>query len=654
MSVAHAALPFAALVGQERLKKALILNAINPRLGGVLIRGEKGTAKSSAARGLAELLPPIRVVADCPFNCDPEDLDLMCPECRRRREQGETLSSRLIPMPVVDLPLGTTEDRLLGTIDLEKAIKKGEKHFEPGIMAAAHRGILYVDEVNLLDDHLVDVLLDAAAMGVNVVQREGISFTHPARFILVGTMNPEEGELRPQLLDRFGLCVEVTGLPDPGDRVAVVERYLEYEQDPAGFARRWAGEQERLRQAILAARARLPKVSHSRDILLLISNICLDQGVDGHRADIYMLKVAKAIAAYHDREWVTEDDVREAAELVLLHRLRRKPFSDAKPDQEKIDESIRKHQQEQQQRQHQDQEHQPPPEGPPPQDPETGQRETHFAPDSPFPLRRLDLTLDRQPKKSPGRRTQARTDEPRGHYVRATIAKEGIPDVAIDATLRAAAPYQSVRDKGNLAVAVTDADLRHKVRERRIGHNILFVVDASGSMGANQRMIETKTAIISLLLDAYQKRERVGLVVFRGEQARVVLPFTNSVDLAQKHLEELPTGGKTPLPHALGLAYELIHQEKLKNPGDAFLIVLISDGKANIGLGHRDIRTEIQEMAARLRSLEINSLILDTESGALNLGCMPAVAEVLGGKYYRLGDLRAPEMVAKIGEILAQ
>src|SRR4030042_1343479 len=278
--------PFAALVDQERLKKPLTPTAVNPLSGGVLIRGEKGTAKSTAARGLAELLPPIRMVADCLFNCDPEAGEAMCDACRNRLAAGQKLPVRERPMMVVDLPLGTTEDRLLGTIDLEKAIKRGEKHFEPGILAAANRGILYVDEVNLLDDHLVDVLLDAAAMGINVVEREGVSFAHPARFILVGTMNPEEGELRPQLLDRFGLCVEVTGLQDLEDRISVVQRWLAYEGDPEGFSEKWQPEQEKLRQAILSARERLPPARPAEDLLQLISRICLDQGVDGHRADI--------------------------------------------------------------------------------------------------------------------------------------------------------------------------------------------------------------------------------------------------------------------------------------------------------------------------------------------------------------------------------
>ena len=309
--------PFAALVGQELLKKALILNAINPRLGGLLVRGEKGTAKSTAARGLAALLPPIPVVAGCPFHCHPEQAELMCGSCRERLAKGEALPVRYRPMPVVDLPLGATEDRLLGSIDLERAIKSGERHFEPGLLAAANRGILYVDEVNLLDDHLVDVLLDAAAMGVNVVEREGISFEHPARFILVGTMNPEEGELRPQLLDRFGLCVEVTGLTNLDERMAVVTRRLAYEADSAGFAAQWEAHQERLRDNIISARERLPRVTYTPEILRLISMICLDQGVDGHRADIFMLKAAQTLAAFYGHVEVIQADVREAALLVL-------------------------------------------------------------------------------------------------------------------------------------------------------------------------------------------------------------------------------------------------------------------------------------------------------------------------------------------------
>ena len=652
MSSQHPLFPFAALVGQEQLKKALILNAINPRLGGVLIRGEKGTAKSTAARGLAHLLPPIQVAVDCPFQCDPDQPDQVCEACQQRQAAG-TFKRSARPMAVVDLPLGTTEDRLLGTIDLEKAIKTGEKHFEPGILATAHRGILYVDEVNLLDDHLVDVLLDAAAMGLNVVEREGVSFVHPARFILVGTMNPEEGELRPQLLDRFGLCVEVGGLKELEARTEVVERWLAFEADALGFAKTWEAEQESLRQSIGQAQVHLPQVRHSPDIVRLISRICLDQGVDGHRADIYILKTAHTLAAFQGRDEVTEADVKEAAGLVLPHRMRRQPFSEPKMDEDKLEESIRKHHQEEDRRQ-QSPPDDPPPESPPPPDEAQGSGETSFTAGDPFPVRPLDLPHDRQTRESQGRRTRAQTKDRSGRYVRSTITPAGLPDLALDATLRAAAPYQTVRDKGNLAVAISDADIRHKVREKRIGHHILFVVDASGSMGANQRMIETKGAILSLLLDAYQKREEVGLVLFRGQEAQLVLPFTHSIDQARKALEELPTGGKTPLPQALHLAYEILHKEKGLHPHDAFLLVLISDGKTNVGMGMGSALEETKEMAAQLKGLGVATLVLDTEMGALNLSCLPELAGLMGAKYYKVQELRAPEVVARVAESLSQ
>lgn len=645
--------PFAALVDQEELKKALILNAINPLIGGVLIRGEKGTAKSTAARGLAALLPPIRMVADCPFNCAPDATEALCDACRSRRAGGQKLPVRERPMAVVDLPLGTTEDRLLGTIDLEKAIKSGEKHFEPGILAAANRAILYVDEVNLLDDHLVDVLLDAAAMGLNVVEREGVSFVHPARFILVGTMNPEEGELRPQLLDRFGLCVEVTGLQDLEDRIQVVQRWLAYEGDPEGFARQWQPEQQRLRRAILSARELLPRVRPADDLLPLISRICLDQGVDGHRADIYLLKVALALAAYSGREEAGPREVQEAARLVLPHRLRRKPLSDRQLDLEKLAQSLEQHQES---LKHRTQTATAPgtekdAASVPGRDP--GMQEVVYAPAATFPVKPLDLPPDRSPKKALGRRTQAPTEDKSGRYVRSSPSPQGAPDLALDATLRAAAPYQTLRAKGNLALAVTPPDVRHKVREKRIGHHILFVVDASGSMGARERMAETKAAILSLLLDAYQKRERVGLITFRGLKAELVLPFTNSVETAKKCLEHLPTGGKTPLPHALSLAHDVLNREKLKHPRDAFLLVLITDGQANISLGPGPAIVETKKLAAQLRTLNLNTLVLDTEvhTPMIDFGCLPELSKIMGGQYCDIEDLQASEVVAKIAEL---
>lgn len=320
--------PFVAIVGQETLKTSLILNVINPALSGVLVRGEKGTAKSTAVRALAELLPEIDVVADDPFQSDPADPKAMAPDVRARFEAGETLPVRQRKVRVVELPISATEDRVVGTLDLELAIREGRKVIEPGLLASAHRGILYVDEVNLLDDHVVDVLLDSAAMGVNTIEREGISFSHPARFTLVGTMNPEEGELRPQLLDRFGLCVQVEGLKNPGQRVEVVKRRAAFEQDPAAFVARWSEETEALRAAIAVAIARCPQVTVSEALLFEIADRSLKMGVDGHRSDIVMLKAAKALAAWAGRDAVTAADLDDAAKLALAHRTRRRPFEE--------------------------------------------------------------------------------------------------------------------------------------------------------------------------------------------------------------------------------------------------------------------------------------------------------------------------------------
>jgi len=342
MTCRKSVFPFTAIVGQEKMKKALVLNAVNPNLGGVLIRGDKGTAKSTAARALANLLPDIDVVRDCPFNCSPFRTNDMCPSCFKRHESGEELPSIRRKMRVVELPLGATEDRVIGSIDIESAIKKGEKEFEPGILADVNRGILYVDEINLLDDHIVDVLLDAAAMGVNYVEREGVSFSHPARFILVGTMNPEEGELRPQLLDRFGMCIDVEGIEDPELRVQVMKRYMEYERDHHEFEHIWDSEEQRLASEITAAEETLPGVSYDEGILTLIAEVVIDMGVDGHRADIFILKVSCTIAAYHGRSEVTPEDVIEAAELVLNHRMRRKPFQEQGIDRDKLSESVEK------------------------------------------------------------------------------------------------------------------------------------------------------------------------------------------------------------------------------------------------------------------------------------------------------------------------
>lgn len=332
--------PFTAIVNQDLMRRALVLNAVYPQIGGVLIRGERGTAKSTAARALAALLPEIQVVADCPFSCDPDEPTSWCTACQERAAAGETLPRASRRTPFVDLPVSATEDRVVGTLDIERAIQKGERRFEPGLLAAANRGVLYVDEVNLLDDHVVDILLDAAAMGVNYVEREGISFTHPARFILVGTMNPEEGELRPQLLDRFALCVDIHGIRDPALRTLVIERNLAFENDPEGFCAEWAPRERALSQQIARAREVLPGVRHTQSDLSVIATLTSELGVDGHRPDLVILKTARANAAFEGRTRVLDQDILLAAELALPHRLKRHPLQPAQVSLDDLEQRL--------------------------------------------------------------------------------------------------------------------------------------------------------------------------------------------------------------------------------------------------------------------------------------------------------------------------
>jgi Mg-chelatase subunit ChlI len=332
--------PFTAVVGQERMKRALVMNAVNTRIGGVLIRGERGTAKSTAARALAALLPTVETFSDCRFGCDPNRPTTWCTECRERSINGDHRKVELLPTPFVNLPVSATEDRVVGTLDIEKAIQKGERHFEPGVLADANRGLLYIDEVNLLDDHVVDLLLDSAAMGMNIVEREGISFSHPARFILVGTMNPEEGDLRPQLLDRFALSVDISGIRETRERVLIMERHLAYEEDPEAFRDQWLPKEQELSKKITQARQLLPSVEYSSKNLVDIANLSASLQVDGHRSDLVILKTARAHAAFEGRQAITGRDIALAAELAYPHRIKRGPFQKSEISAEELAEKI--------------------------------------------------------------------------------------------------------------------------------------------------------------------------------------------------------------------------------------------------------------------------------------------------------------------------
>ena len=632
--------PFPAIVGQDLMKKALLLNAINPRIGGVLIKGEKGTAKSTAARALAHLLPEREIACGCIFGCNPTDPKALCTECQKRYPD---IPSHRAKMRVVELPISATEDKVVGSLDIEHALKKGEKKFEPGILAQAHRNILYVDEVNLLNDHIVDVLLDAAAMGVNYIEREGVSYVHPSSFILIGTMNPEEGDLRPQLLDRFGLCVDIEGLHDADTRVEVIRRRQRYEQNPETFVDAWNREVQDLRERIVRAQELLPKVLTSEEMLKMIAQICIDMAVDGHRADIVMMKTAATIAALKGKSEVDEEDVRESAELVLSHRMRRQPFSEQQMDKEKMEQSIQKSQQEKKQPEPEQQnpEQQKPKENTMPD----GSTTTLFAEGQSFKVNQKPLAtphrIDSFKREGNGRRSV--TESRDGKYVRSRIPTTIGPDIALDATIRAAAPHQHGRE-GILAVKIEMSDVREKVRERRMGNTVLFVVDASGSMGAQQRMIAVKGAILSLLIDAYQKRDRVGLVVFRGQTAEVLLPPTSSVELARKCMQQLPVGGKTPLAQGLSRAFEVLQREKMINQHTIPRLILISDGKANVGTGSGSPFDDAKEVAQAIREAGISSFVIDSEKGFIAFGLARTLSQEMGAKYLKLEDLQADQI----------
>ena len=730
--------PFAAVVGLDDLRLALLLNAVSPSVGGVLVRGEKGTAKSTIVRALAAVLPELDVVTGCRFSCDPKAPDAQCPD--GPHDTASAVSSRRARL--VELPVGAAEDRLVGSLDLERVLSEGVTAYDPGLLAAAHRGLLYVDEVNLLHDHLVDLLLDAAAMGVAHVEREGVSVRHAARFLLVGTMNPEEGELRPQLLDRFGLTVEVRASREPAERAEVVRRRLAYEADPEGFAQRWVAADKETAARIAAARALLPRVVLPDAELLRITRICAAFEVDGLRADLVTARAATALAAWHGRTVVDAEDVRQAALLALPHRRRRHPFDAPGLDRERLDDAMA------------DDPDGPedggpqgggpgddgPGEGGPdgggpdgaappnPQDPapQDADARTETAPESdaalsPSPAadgqnespaaNRAAGESSQQPVAAPaepfkarllkveglgtgaeGRRSRARTDGGR-----TVAARAGSRSLHLVATVRAAAPRQTARGRNEGALRLRSEDLREPVREGREGNLVLFVVDASGSMAARSRMAAVKGAILSLLLDAYQRRDKVGLITFRGRDADLVLPPTWSVEAGAARLTALPTGGRTPLAAGLLSAAEALRVERLRDPRRRPLVVVVTDGRATQavaadrlpagparsthgvaadGLSARlprstygvaadrlpagparstsaaDPLAESRRAAAHLaHALALTggtAVVVDCESGPVRLGLAARLADDLGGECLRLDELAADSLAGAV------
>jgi magnesium chelatase subunit D len=668
-----AAYPFSAVLGCEidaldDLGLSLVLTSISPEIGGVLVRGEKGTAKSTAVRALAGVLPPIEVYAGDRFSIDPVDASTTSPDGPFPADtQVETR-----PVRLVELPVGATEDRVLGSLNLERALSHGKVEFEPGLLARAHRGILYVDEVNLLHDHLVDLLLDAAAMGRASVERDGVSVEHAARFVLIGTMNPEEGELRPQLLDRFGLTVEVAAPRDPQLRAEVVRRRLAFDSDPAGFTARWASAEAALKERVEVARELVGKVRLGDAALLKIAEVCAVFEVDGLRADIVTARTAVAHAAWDGRFEVTRADIRRAALLALPHRRRRNPFDAPGLDEALLDQVL-------------GDEELPP--DPPSAGPGSGEQPTDSGSDetvdrspegideasgerstepadptgdgSPSagrsqaagpavsaeaPYRPRLLTVSGLGEGAAGRRSRARSEI--GRRVGAGRPDGGTGALHLVETLRAAAGRQPAHPRAGDRVELRPEDLRTAVREGREANLVLFCVDASGSMAARTRMAQVKTAILSLLLDAYRRRDKVGLVTFRGQQAELALPPTHSIDIAAARLDELPAGGRTPVAEGLLEAARVLQRERRRDPRLRPLLVVVTDARAT---GGPDAVARSLQVAEQVASLRVATVVIDGETGPLRLGLAVRLAQRLRAEYLAVADVTADALTSTVG-----
>jgi len=669
---------------RDDMTLALVLTTISPEVGGVLVRGEKGTAKSTTVRALASVLPPIEVVTGDRFSSRPGDVSPDGPGPEQRWPLDAETGTR--PVRLVELPVGATEDRVLGSLHLSKVLADGVAEYEPGLLARAHRGILYVDEVNLLHDHLVDLLLDAAAMGRSTVERDGVSVVHAARFVLVGTMNPEEGELRPQLLDRFGLTVEVAAPRDPRLRAEVVRRRLAFDADPEGFVETYAEAERALTDRIAAARKLLPEVELTDAVLTKVAEVCAAFEVDGMRADIVTTRTAVAHAAWNGRTTVTRADIRQAALLALPHRRRRNPFDAPGLDEDLLDAVLG------------DEEPEPEPDGdsedpgfetgaerPPqpaggtgerPPQPTDGSAERPPQPtdgSAERPPQPTDSSAERPPQPAgeaaerppqpadegqtsvvgaaapyrvrrfevagtgageSGRRSRALTSNGR----RAGTDPTGQGGLHLVETIRAAAPHQLARGRIDGRLRFDPSDLRTARREGREANLVLFCVDASGSMAARKRMEQVKTAILSLLLDAYQRRDKVGLVTFRGDGAQVALPPTHSVDVAARRLAELPAGGRTPLAEGLLTAAEVLRVESVRDPRRRPLLIVVTDGRATHGA---DAVARSRQAAGWIAEHRTTAVVVDCEQGPMRMGLAGQLATAMGATHLPISEVSA-------------
>lgn len=625
--------PFVAIVGQREMQLALILNIVDPFIGGVLIMGHRGTGKSTAVRALSELVPEIKVVSGCVFQCDPTTVENACVDCAAKFSSGKKISTKKQPVKVVELPLGATEDRVCGTINIERALKEGATTFEPGLLAQANRGFLYIDEVNLLEDHLVDVLLDVAASGWNRVEREGVSVEHPSRFVLIGSGNPEEGELRPQLIDRFGLHVEIKTEEDLDSRIAVVERREAFDREPLVFTKRFASEQEELARAINSARRNLSKVKITRPVLKMIAQVCARLNVEGHRGELTMLRAARALAALEGRKRVGDNDVKRIGPMSLRHRLRHNVFEDSTArerilealeqtiasdagvvSEERVDVKRKGETQARDVTLSFDQSR---------QKQLKGHENSVELPSEPPAENVTKLSLKWKPngrgnnspeeRKSVGTRQRA-ISERRGRHARSVVHKTTTGKIAVAATLRA---LMVARAAGSLSIP--PHSLRYKLFSRKRGTLFIFLIDTSGSMGRH-RIGLAKRAILDLLRQSYLNRDSVAIITFRGVSASIALPPSRSILRAKRAIESLTVGGSTPLSAGMLCTVELVL--RIKDQHSDKSVLLFTDGRANVPLRNRAtvsdardglIEDELRQLSATIRQTRTQLIVVDTQ-----------------------------------------